>query len=338
MDYIKLHIDEIIELRKNNQFKEALILAKRYANIYPHNHFIKFELAKLLVKFVETSELGKELLIDLLDSEYVSINAILLELGKLENMKGNFEKGTSILEKAIINNQDKDIFYLLSVLELSRSKIKLKEYETAEKLLNDNFLEECDKYDFEFGRMNLLILKIRQKDYQAAYHLFKQLVMEKSIPDEYISDLEFYLKKKLLLQDNQRKLGNYTGTYMSQQIFSYDWNRTLDHVEKHFSSECLDFDMFKNLDFDDMIPSSLSMLGDKYYVEIDESIFDLNGDSTNCIGLLTLANTSKIVSMFPADSNYCHYISKKMSSKEEVKINKLTRISQVDKFNRRYNK
>ena len=102
---------------KYGKFKDALYVLRQLEKIDPNDSIIRFDIARCLINIEEFKEEGKQLLIELLDSDNRSY--VMFELGKLELENGNkLEAWMYFDELATTTNNEYAI--------LERGKIQIK--------------------------------------------------------------------------------------------------------------------------------------------------------------------------------------------------------------------
>ena len=121
------------ELIKIKKYQEAIIILREIYQLEPYDRFIKFELAKLLIKMSSTKQEGKKMLFELLNTQNRTYAT--LELGRLEVSEGNNVKAREYFEQ-LLNTQNRTYAMLeLGRLEVNEgNNVKAREY--FEQLLN----------------------------------------------------------------------------------------------------------------------------------------------------------------------------------------------------------
>ncbi len=130
-----------------------------------------------------------------------------------------------------------------------------------------------------------------------------------------------------------------------QKVLYYDRERSIDHVKKHLKeSGRLDHSIFNDVDIDklfalveDSIKESKKMqrfaFNDLYMFEF----YRIGQDNSNKLMVVTNKGTNEIISMYPTQSNIkCQINDNLYRQVLEEESSKVKKISQIDKFNKRY--
>ena len=225
-----------------------------------------------------------------------------LWLGKLFLSVGDFDLAQSYLKEAI---------YLSKGLDLIEAKYKL------------------------------ALIYVRQQRYEEALRLVKSYINKDINANNLAKDnnrLLIYLNNKLGIKNNNNK----NVFYSYQQMNNYSKDLAIKHIK---SSHVFDYKISK---FNDKVNVSLLIEDIKKYLiddnKIIESIFDkyiidynnigfYEDNSLNQLVVYTLPNTKDILTMYPINADEVVY------DMDEEKINKepVRRLSQIEKFNKRYN-
>lgn len=286
--FLKLQLDDAInlceELKKNCDSKHYLriideLLAKAYLK---KNDYVK---AEDQFKNIETSEARKN-----------------MNLGKIELLKGNFEKAEEYFSDFDINSNIKENYENLCKLTLI--KFRLGKYDEVLEILA-KFDENMDKFEirhmaYEFRRIRLCINKIRNEEF---------------------GDIESYSEK---------------------QIVSYDIEAAIDHVVDHhyvnaktskfndeINIERLFTEIKDKLSSEKVIYDSVF---DKYVLKYPNIGVNMDGENIHQLLVLTLPNSKDIINMYPYDGTESVFNLEELEEKPKPKVKRLT---QTDKFNRK---
>lgn len=296
---------EAKELIDKFKYKEAIAILRKILKFDPNYYAVRIELAKLLVREEKTEEEGRIYLEQLLHTNYAGY--ALLELGKLELMKGNREKAQEDFEK-ILTFKDKISIYALE---------------------------------------QLVYLEIKNKNYNQAYSLFQKILELKEFEeyiykDKEIVKIEFYLKSKLgLLTEKEKK----SKRYFQKQVLNYDEEEAIKHIKLHthkIDNKIKHTEYIEEINIDNLFNEvkskiqdeepKLSVLTDKYIIDCDDTVGIINRVGTNKVEVCTLSNTKDIITMYPV-LDTMHHDNYEIDM-ENVKVK---RISQIEKFNLKYN-
>ena len=228
-----------------------------------------------------------------------------MNLGKIELYKGNFEKAEEYFSDFDINTNVKENYDNLSKLALI--KFRLGKYDEVLEIL-DKFDENMDKFEirqmkYEFRRMRLYINKVRNEEF---------------------GDIE---------------------TYSEKQITAYDIDAAIDHVVDHhyinvktskfndeINIERLFNEIKEQLDSEKVMYDSVF---DKYILKYPYVGVNINGENIHQLQVLTLPNSKDIITMYPCDGTESIFNLEELEEKPKPKVK---RLSQTDKFNRRFDK
>lgn len=255
-----------------------------------------------------------------------------------------------------LNNYPKDYSAYLWYIE---TLICLGEFKKGEKILNfiDNKLKNDSNISHEkvkidiFNKHKFYVI-IKLLSYQEKYNELYSYCMKNidRINEEGINHLLFWCKKHLGKIDPERRD---TNLYLFRQIVEYKESDLIEHMKKHdadcyeeninskgiFNSE---FPLKKVLDeIKKYIPSKKCtyprLFENEYTFKYNECGRE-NNKLVNYFKVICLHNTNNIITAYP--SNDCEnlpYIDLNYLIKKEEPT-KIKRISQVDKFNQKYNR
>lgn len=318
---------KVKELIKEEKIKEAEAILKRLIKFEPEDVFIKFELARLFVKKEKTKEQGKKMLLELINTD--NDNYAIIELAKVEEQDGNYETSKYYLSKL-----DNNVYQLL---ELGRIEFKQKNFIKAREYFEKVYNMDCEESIYAVD--DLMLLDIVEKRYNDAYEMFHMAKEKKSFDSKKLRKVEIFLKHKLgLLRD-----GEYPNTYFCNQLLNYDLEKTIEHVKLHldeneYKEEHTTYNKAINIELmvrdirlliENMEPDKYG-LADKYVINYDYIVGEVDGVETNKIEVATFSNTKDIITMFPI-------VSEELVVESKPKVKEIKRESRIDKFNKKYN-
>lgn len=340
------------ELANEEKYKDAIVILKRLCKFEPNNLILKFELARLLIKYKEKKDEGKVLLEELLDTT----NKVyaMFELAKLEIEEENYEKAKEMLEKIIDTENN-----CLAILELTKLEIKGENLEEAnyyfEKLLEIIFEPNVDYKmyldDAKMTLIKLIFLEIKNKKYKEAYDHFLIFDDYPKLNNIEAIKINFYLKYKLnQLTDEEKK----NDSYFCNQLLNYNEEKAIEHIKLHLDENnfkknhtCYNKELNINILYNDtkyriynMSPIK-STLVDRYIIECEYVVGSINNIETNVVEVVTFSNTKNILTIYPIIRETEKDITKEnitceQKDNEKDKVKQIKRVSQIDKFNRKY--
>lgn len=291
-----------------------------------------------------------------------------LEEAKLENQFGNYDKALALCQNMISNKALlKNEVYLVMGQILENKK----EYDEAKKnyliITEAPIQQEKEKGYFYLGLLafkqkkydeaidyfnkvqkgklykrgamfNMVHVEIRRKDYQQAEKYLNKMLEEKLIEDYYDHE---YRKLKILIDkglNRQPSIREYIN-YSEKQYASYDVQEAIQYIkQEHYGSDSKsNFNEDINVqDLFSFVTSKLTEdnlgvtdLADNYYINYPKVGYTLNKEDANCIKVAVVPNTKNIITMYP--------IAKNTVKSEVVERPKQKRLSQIEKFNKKYN-
>lgn len=256
--------------------------------------------------------------------------------------ENRYEESINEFQK-YLNTYTKDVngyVYYANIL------IKMNRLEEAEVVLNtiENMIEKttsiltCE----DFMRTKIFLLCV-QKRYQECYQMLQDNIAVFFKRKWFHQGLLYYLKKELrLLASSDYKQ---ITVYLHSQILSYNETAAIHHIKKHQdiqTEEELQF--LENFPLQEMYYYFRKVLpNNKKYIEdcISNSyVFQFNGNGhvynklVDFIKVITLPDSNNIITIYPYEN---------LEKREYIDITpeldeplKRKRISQIDKFNRRY--
>lgn len=236
------------------------------------------------------------------------------------------------------NDLDAYVFYadtLIKANRLEEAEIILKE---ASKLPGTDLSKE----DFILIKIKLLSV---QNKYKECYELFKNNMAIFYKRNWSIDSVLIFLKKKLGLPNDYK--GEKLDHYIFSQIVSYDKERSLEHIKKYhthlnenivwFNPEFPLSDMFSKVQ--ERLSSDNKMIKD---IISDIYLFKYSGNGhiktklVDYFAVITLRDSNEIITMYPCENKGQNPFIDLTPIMEDSP--KLKRVSQIDKFNLRYNK
>ena len=197
------------------------------------------------------------------------------------------------------------------------------------------------KYNMVIGKLKILGGYEKYKElYDFLFKNFSYLTIDEQ------NFLSYYCEFKLGILD---PLKNHSKSYRFNQIINYSEDRFLEHIDSHLENDDNNSAIFKN-DFplDDIIqevkkniPSNKRLfrgyLDDTYCFKYD-NCGSVNNKQTNYFKVVCYHNTCNFITMHPA-TNCEHLPCVDLNYMKELNDNvKVKKISQVDKFYKRYNR
>ena len=232
-----------------------------------------------------------------------------------------------------------------SKLYYAKVLIGLGKLEMALEVLNSELvLSSKRELDNEQRLFSIAKILIAKEKYQECY----DLIQDNNLPilKIYYKDaILLFLKKKLnILTDEDIKNSN---GYLKSQIISYREDVALAHILRHKSLEsdketCSQFSLDFPLDkfyhqVKNLIPN-INKINSRFIINIHVFKYNrvgiVSGELVDYIKVATIANSNHILSMYPCQNEEKFpYIDLNYDLIEEDKVKK---ISQIDKFNKRY--
>lgn len=234
--------------------------------------------------------------------------------------------------------------------------ITIGELELAEKML-DYVEDACQKdemflksHRFKKFKYNMFFSRIKLLSFQERYEELYNLYLENINMDKEkdLNSVWFYAKKRTgRLNDEKRDVNS----YLFKQIVRYEEEDFYHHIEKHLANSNKDLDDPNSAIFEEgfplrdvveeikkYIPSNkrlfLGFYDNRYYFKYDEC-GRVDRRIVNYFEVVCLNNSQDFITMCPTVGNdNLPYIDLNYMKKEEPV--KVKRISQTDKFNRRY--
>jgi len=320
-------VDELNELAQTNE-EEYLRTIKKLIK-ESDNHRTIYKLANHLFYNLYFKEAKKNLRTILNTTSGALAH---YKLGEIEKFAGNFEKARMHFEKSLKQNPNPTAFNNLANMEfflgnneaakenyyrslnhqknshalnyLGKVYLSDKDYQTAEEIFNIHL----NKYNKTVGNMNLVSLYIKKQDYEKAAYYFEQIkseISKEDLPEVYANNISSYLEYML-----KNTIQNPT-SYFEQQLLEYSIDTLITHLKKHTDLEITQAASIFNegIDIQEVITYAteqikdkkiyLSNSGDTYIVKFDKEIGENFGQPTKYTKVITIANTKKILTIFP---------------------------------------
>lgn len=228
--------------------------------------------------------------------------------------------------------------------QLGRLYIHNEEFENAK----DCLIQVKNKYTITLYQ--LLIANFVLKDYKEVINIYNDLMNTKSLYNQLsekmllvINRLNLYSKFKLGISDNFKKI---------DLIINYNREMALRHIKKHtfevnykekhslFNSDIDIENLYNDIEnsINDSNKAYTDYLIDCYYFGY-YNIGKIKNKQCDYLSVITLHDSNKIISMFPItlkEIKDYHPINK--VKEDYKKLSKNKKLSQIDKFNLKYNK
>lgn len=296
----------------------------------------------------------------------------LVSIAKIDVNMGNNKEAINICNsiKGLNKNLDTDIYQVMgNIYEETKDYNKarkyylknvdsIKNYKKDKALFSLGQLEyKLDNYDkaLEYFKkisdngsylrgalFNIVHIQIRKKDYEQASI---QLEKIKNDYNNLINEFEEYRKLRILLDKklNVEQTVTKKLSYGEMQYANYSVNDAIDHIKReHISNESrIKSNFYDWIDIEELMKNIKGKLirenlyyrdfSDVYIVDYSDIGMAENNEIANAIKVVTIPNTLDIITMYPVNRQV---YKKEMS--EEVHP-KQKRLSQIEKFNKKYN-
>ena len=166
--------DKFLEAKvyiKKKKYKEAIYMLRKLHIEEPYDNIIKFELARMLTRFEDTLNEGYNYLLELLSTP--SWTYAMLELGRLEASRGNYEEAKSYFTKLVYSESQNKTY---AMFELGRLEASRGNYEEAKSYFTKLLETSSKTYAmFELGRLEASV-----GNYEEAKAYFTKLIYSES--------------------------------------------------------------------------------------------------------------------------------------------------------------
>ena len=284
----------------------------------------------------------KKICDDLLQNDEVKIDATIL-YGKLLLKVGNLEQAEKVFYELINKEKNrKHLNFYLGIINLRKMNLDLS-------IDNFDFCIENNCRNADDARLIEIYIYIKQNNINKAYELFLDLKNKNFFKERYY-DIGYTLTlyfDKMFNKKNSLPLK----IYIHKQIFYYDEKLALEHILEHKEEKEGKHSVFsENIDVVELIKYVKENLNngtflfnhffDEYLIRYDGVGYE-NGILKNYIKVVTLPNSDKIITLYPSPKFSLNYnetddVKEKIGCSECAK--KTKRLSQIEKFNKRYNR
>ena len=255
----------------------------------------------------------------------------LITLGNIYKMLGNIDLARKYyLESLSIDCKEGKLGYIyladLAMIE--------KEYDKAKDYIKKFVSNSHNKVNENMANIRFALITAKTNDIRKC-----QEFMEK-IDTEYLTvfNKEDYYTLKDYLEFITRSKKHSRGLYTYSQIKRYNLYKLKEHIDKVHTCDNGDTSIFsKDIDLDLLIlqvPELIkkgNLIGNHYF-ELYEANYDnigfVNGEVSNTLRLVVFPETEMVITMFPVKDIVLYNEEK----------NNVKKKSQIDKFNKRYNK
>ena len=240
--------------------------------------------------------------------------------------------------------------------------ITMREFDNAEKILKHliTIINDDKKINrlltpqkIEHIKHNFIYTKIKLLAYQEKYQELLELYYRypNQIQEMNLNHVIFYAKKKVGKINHETKNMH---TYLFKQIVKYDEADFIEHIKKHQEKHIDDIDLPTSSYFFDSFPIDKVLEEIKLYIPSEKIIcpgffdnlyifkYDRCGKkqnkTTDFFKVYCFHNTTNIITIHPTDEHYnIPYVDLNYLAESNEKP-KTKRLSQIEKFNQKYNK
>lgn len=243
-------------------------------------------------------------------------------------------------------------YYVADLITLGYFEDAEKILDYVEEIFNSNQLFIGDLNKLKILKYNIMFNKLRLLSYQGKYDELYKLCLnnKKYIKSVGLDYMYFYATKKLGMEVNSNK---YQDSYLFRQMVNYNESNFFEHIKKHLTDYIGDVDYPNKAVFVSDFPLNKVLEEIKKYKFSDKRLFSGfyedeyifkynncgrdNNKLTDYFKIVSFNNTVNFITMCPSsecenlpyiDLNYLINDSKDSKGK---------RISQIEKFNKRYN-
>ncbi len=237
----------------------------------------------------------------------------------LEIIEYNFEESKKYAKKRIEISGSKD-----SIMSLAKIYAQLGNYDLSKNIF-ESLIYGNDIYSYQ-AQMELIYIHIIKKEYEEAYAILKNIKNDRlpiSIKNNY-ENIKLYILYKLGVIKNFNEINN----YYIYQLVNNDENYLLEHIKKHKkqSNKAEHGYFYNNINLIDLlkeVKEKIKNMPPNHYNNTDTYRFKLekeigyNGKRiTDEIGVVTILETKKILTMYPIK------LSAKYNNEKYLKLNK----------------
>ena len=318
-----------MEINQDNNANLYELKTREALSIKPDDITLQYELSKILLEKKENKDEAKEILENLLDTNLR--NKVLFQLGKLEMEDGNVISARYYFKNLLkTKNRSVTLFELGKLEKFSDNCEQSKNY--FRQFLNERDSSSNKVKEF-YALQYLLFLEIHDENYEEAYIIFQKILEHsevKKISHKNLVQINLYLKYKLerLNEEDKEEMKN---SYFFNQLQNYDEKRAIDHIKNHLDENNTkrEHTIFLNSISIKKLYNEISLiikilkpktfnLCDKYILDYEYAIGEINGVKTNTIEIITFPNTNDIITMYPIISKEQDFIipkTKKLKNK-----------------------
>ena len=295
------------------------------------------EKVKVYVKQNRPEE-ALELALGIKNNGKFSHDDIKIILGNIYEQLGRTEDAKKSYKEALVGKSR--MFANEAKLNLGWLAMKEHDFEDAKRWLTEaakeNFFLSVNAY------LNLAFIAIREKDYKKCYEIIRtirKLDINEEI-EKNVSKLELYVDVK-----TGKKVSKQERLYFEKQIIEYSEEKAIRHIQG------LNNDEDKSVKFRDSdnieqlfhqvkvqitnISPYINCLADEYVLSTP-NVGTVNEISTDWLKVVCLPNSKDIVTMYPTKKGEVEEPSEFLEEKPKHKVRK--RLSQIEKFNAKYNR
>ena len=313
-----------------NDIEKANFYIQKIYNLEDENYVLLK--AKIKFKNDEYDESVELLNILLAKKRFIgAVHALLIRnyyrLGRISEIQG-------ILDQDCLNKANKMLFQ--ANLDLYNN-----DYAHARKLVNELVKMKPSVYIMLF----LVNLDLREEKYEEALIDAEKIL---DMDDKYLDKASrIALMRMIAIAKVNLGIPVAEKGYYFSQVAEYSKERTIEHIKSHFESTRGEGVFFPNMNLEkafelfenrisDIKPNYLSIktLGDSYLIDFENAGI-VGSTILNKMQVVTIINTKKIITFYPVSKLSFNYETEEEVRKEKAPVK---RLSQIEKFNQRYNK
>ena len=259
--------------------------------------------------------------------------------------------------KAYIEKYPKDYYarayYALLLTRLCEFDEAEAEYDYIKiKSQNDHFYI-CNQNDLRGFHYNMILVKMKILAYHEKYQELLDFIYKNrdQVHPEDIKYISYYCRIRLGIIDKNIE----TSSYRFLQTYNYNEKLFQEHIKKHLKSHIDDVDKPSGCVFNEDFPIEKVIAEIKKYIPSDKKLFPgyfdntyffkydscgmVDGTRTNYFTVVCFQNTSNFITLYPTlDCDKLPYVDLNYIRDLEEDKSKVKRLSQIDKFNMRYNR
>lgn len=236
--------------------------------------------------------------------------------------------------------EDSEVLYFYSKLLRKMGRVD-EALETLEKILL--YENQNDNVSGLVVKKEMFRLYFINDRYQEAYDLFENL--KGTFPEMRASDedtIEKILQIKLGMYNENSEETN----HVINRLLHYDEAKAIIHIKEHlYEKEGEYHSVFANIDVEELMVQVKNALPTAHKLQTfsntDVYLFYFDGigkKHSNVLQVVTNKGTYEIISMYPTNKHYAGFINKQLyDDYVESEACKTKKISQIDKFKKRYN-